>query len=134
MRDPIGRARTLLTLLGAPPLPPALPPEAPQDDGGGELALEGEGLDDGRHPLDIAMLVRAVSRANDAPTIDRLANRVVSEIESSIHTLSAAFRAGRHGEAVAALARLEQLEAVSTQARDRRTLLRPPQPPGIRPE
>jgi molecular chaperone HscB len=131
LRDPVRRARCLLKLAGAvPPAADALPlsDEILAADPDDPACVHGPTLDDGRQPLDLSLLVRAVARAADAATLDRLANRMVREIETSLHTLSAAFRANRLGEAAAALVRLEHLERVSTEARSRRLAFLPTSP------
>ncbi len=77
-------------------------------------------------PEELDELSRAVRDADDASGLDRLGARAVGGIAGCIHSLSAAFRAGRIGEARLALAHLERLEHLSAEIRRRRQDLCPP--------
>lgn len=116
LRNPMTRARYLLSLLDAQARAAGRTPAPEQDEG--ELRPD---LDD---------LAREIENSTDCPTIDRLGAQAGREAERCIHTLATAFRAGRTGEARLALAHLDQLEALSTAARRRRLELCPrPSPP-----
>lgn len=125
LRDPLRRARCLLTLAGmdaaAPLLAPvsASAPTDPPDDsaqGYGSSAAE-------RLPTDPAALDALVTGTADGAALDRVAHLALHEMESCIHALSTAFRAGRLGEAQAILTRLDALEATAARARSRRSAL-----------
>ena len=102
LRDPVRRARCLLHLLGAAPLP------------------EGAEEDD-----EVAALSGRLAAARDVIAIDRLASDIGRRIESCIKYLAIAFRNGQTGNAARLLARLEQLEALGAEARARRAGLTP---------
>jgi len=101
LKDPIRRARYLLTLLGV-------------------TVAEGE---EAETLLDPTILDTAIGRAAEPSALDRLANQATREIESCIRDLSAAFRADQVTAAAQALARLQRLEAVASEARLRRAAL-----------
>ncbi len=130
LRHPVSRARYLLTLLDAEAQangesPPSLPD--PDGDRDGDRDSDHGGL---AHRPDIDALAHAVANATDCPTVDRLGAQAVRDMESCIHALSTAFRAGRIGEARLVLAHLDRLEALSAAARQRRLELCPPRPTG----
>ncbi|WP_029009551.1 molecular chaperone DnaJ [Azospirillum halopraeferens] len=106
LRDPVRRARYLLTLLEAGPVE--------NDPGSGP---------------EVAELRRRLDAATDAIAIDRIAHEVAHRIEGCIRELAHAFRVGLTGTAARVLGRLEELEAVAADARARRTRHAPPVPP-----
>ena len=102
LRDPVRRARYLLGLMGLSPLGQASEPEE-----------------------EIADLRKTLLEANEVLAVDRLAHAVGQRIEACIKYLAIAFRNGQAESAALILARLEQLEALSAQARDRRISFSP---------
>lgn len=110
LRDPVRRARALLALMDVDPLPP---PETPDEE--------------------VADLAAQLAAAEDAVAVDRLGNAVTQRIEACIKYLAPALRnaqadPSRSEGAVRILARLEQLEALAQEARDRRAALAPRAP------
>jgi molecular chaperone HscB len=112
LRNPVTRARYLLSLLDAEATAGGDSPEAPIQGAGTTVA-------------DLDALDQSIATATDSATIDRLGAVTVREIEACIHSLAAAFRAGRIGEARLALAHLDRLEPLSAAARQRRLELCP---------
>ena len=113
LRNPMTRARYLLSLLDDQARAAGqTPPAAEQDEGAPRPDFD-----------DIA---REIETSTDCATVERLGAQAVREVEGCIHTLATAFRAGRTGEARLALAHLDRLEALSTAARRRRLDLCPP--------
>ncbi len=120
LRNPVSRARYLLTLLDA------------EAKAGGEPAPSAVEPDSGRDGIlrpDFDALAKAVATATDCPTVDRLGAQAIRDMENCIHALSTAFRAGRIGEARLVLAHLDRLESLSAAARQRRLDLCPPPSP-----
>ncbi|HYD29575.1 MAG TPA: molecular chaperone DnaJ [Azospirillaceae bacterium] len=97
LKDPIRRARHLLALEGSGE--PVLSERDADEIGGwrAELELAGEGTD-----------------------IDRIANRVTQEREVTLHRLAGVFRQGELDRAADEVARVEALDWLMDQARDRR--------------
>ncbi len=121
LRNPVTRARYLLTLLDAEAEAAGeSPPPLPEPDGGRDGTLR----------PDFDALAHAVTTATDCPTVDRLGAQAVRDMETCIHSLAAAFRANRIGEARLILAHLDRLDTLSAAARQRRLdLCPPPSPP-----
>ncbi len=121
LRNPVTRARYLLTLLDAEAKADGEPaPTLPEPDTGRDGVLR----------PDFDALAATMATATDCPTIDRLGAQAVRDMETCIHSLSTAFRAGRLGEARLVLAHLDRLEVLSAVARQkRRDLCPPPSPP-----
>ncbi|MBY6262136.1 molecular chaperone DnaJ [Azospirillum sp. 412522] len=117
LRDPIRRAHALLSLLGGAP------------------AMDGEGGDGDE---EIADLVTRLARAVDAQELDRIGLDLNQRVETCIRYLAPAFRKAQSASgpdsppafdgAARILARLERLEALATEVRDRRAGLTPPRP------
>ncbi len=117
LRDPIRRAHALLALLGGPPA------------SGGE---------DGNGDEEIADLATRLSRAEDAQELDRIGLDLSQRGEACIKYLAPAFRKAQTASgpdsppasdgAARILARLERLEALAAEVRDRRAALTPPRP------
>jgi len=105
LRDPVRRARYLLDAAQAP------------------AAATGAPVDPELLDPELAALEAEAAETSDAVVLDRLANRAARAIEQCILDLSAAFRAGELGSAAAAMARLEQLEALAAAVRERRQRL-----------
>jgi molecular chaperone HscB len=124
LRNPVARARYLLTLMDA---------EARAGGEQGSSLPEPDSGRDGTLRPDFDALAHAVAVATDCPTVDRLGAQAVRDMETCIHSLSTAFRAGRVGEARLVLAHLDRLESLSAAARRRRLdLCPPPLPPDSR--
>ena len=119
LRDPMARGRYLLGLLDA-----VARSRCPTDRESDSEIIQECAEEPPRRELDA--LATALATADDGLTIDRLGTRIGQEIESGMHTLSSAFRAGRVDEARLALARLDRLQALSVIARKRRLDLCPP--------
>lgn len=105
LRDPVRRARCLLSLMGADPLPP---PDL-QDE-------------------EVAALATQLAASGDAATVDRLAQEIAQRIETCIRYLGPALRhvqsaPAKADGAVRILARLDQLETLAAEARSRRSAL-----------
>lgn len=105
LRDPVRRARCLLSLMGADPLPP---PD-----------LEDE---------EVAGLASQLAASGDAAAVDRLAQAIAQRIETCIRYLGPALRnvqasPSKAEGAVRILARLDQLETLAGEARERRAAL-----------
>ena len=117
LRDPIRRAHALLDLLGGTP------------------AVEDE---DGNGDEEIADLATRLSRAEDAQELDRIGLDLSQRVEACIKYLAPAFRKAQTASspdsppasdgAARILARLERLEALAAEVRDRRAALTPPRP------
>lgn len=117
LRDPIRRAHALLALLGGPPV---------------------AGDEDGNGDEEIADLASRLSRADNALELDRIGLDLSQRVEACIKYLTPAFRKAQTASgpdsppasdgAARILARLERLEALATEVRDRRAALTPPRP------
>lgn len=105
LREPVRRARYLLELEGTP---------------FAVLAACG----------DEAGLLRAdFDAAENGADLDRLGTHVAQRITECVTEMSVAFRTGRHEEAAQILTRLEALEAIAAEVRDRRADQPPPKTP-----
>ena len=119
LRDPIRRAHALLSLLGGTP--------AASDEAG-------TGSENGDE--EIADLAARLSRADDALELDRIGLDLGQRIEACIKYLTPAFRKAQTASgpdspptfdgAARILARLERLEALAADVRDRRAARTPP--------
>ncbi|BAI72648.1 dnaJ-domain-containing protein [Azospirillum sp. B510] len=115
LRDPIRRAHALLTLLGGTPA-------------AGGVAENGD--------EEIADLATRLVRADDALELDRIGLDLGQRIESCIKYLAPAFRKAQTASApdspsafdgaARILARLERLESLAAEVRDRRAARTPP--------
>lgn len=119
LRDPIRRAHALLSLLGGTPA------------AGDEAGTGSENGDE-----EIADLAARLSRADDALELDRIGLDLGQRIEACIKYLTPAFRKAQTASgtdspptfdgAARILARLERLEALAADVRDRRAARTPP--------
>lgn len=117
LRDPIRRAHALLALLGGTPA------VGDEDSDGDE---------------EIADLANRLSRADDALELDRIGLDLSQRVEACIKYLAPAFRKAQTASgpdsppasdgAARILARLERLEALAAEVRDRRAARTPPRP------
>lgn len=117
LRDPIRRAHALLALMGGTPA---------------------VGDEDGNGDEEIADLATRLSRADDALELDRIGLDLSQRVEACIKYLTPAFRKAQTAAspdsppasdgAARILARLERLEALTAEVRDRRAALTPPRP------
>lgn len=123
LRDPIRRARALLSLLGGTPA---------VGDGAGNEAEDGSGNGD----EEIADLAARLTRAEDALELDRIGLDLGQRIEACIKYLTPAFRKAQTASgpdsppafdgAARILARLERLEELAADVRARRAARTPP--------
>ncbi|MFP5517389.1 MAG: molecular chaperone DnaJ [Alphaproteobacteria bacterium] len=121
LRDPIRRAHALLSLLGGTPAP------SEEDENGA-----------GNGDEEIADLAARLTRADDALELDRIGLDLSQRIEACIKYLAPAFRKAQTASgpdsppatdgAARILARLERLEALAADVRDRRAARTPPRP------